>query len=240
MKAPRRRSWAEMDHDHELLFEQIVRPKRVVQQGPIAEFLAKKDAEQARQTGSGYRTALTRFHEFLGEDSTVGDVNEAVGFRYLAHLRDQGLSENSVATYFKWLKAFTRWMYKKGWTERDRFEDVKRPKFVRPKFDTLSVEQKQAILSIFNPDGFLGARNLAIFCMFMDTGVRLEELANLQASRVHLSEHYIEVFSQKTDEWRVIPLSDEAVTVCHNYLKWRSKLATTPIRQRISKDDMNH
>ena len=43
-------------------------------------------------------------------------------------------------------------MAKKGWTERDRFEDVKRPKFVRPKFDTLSVEQKQAILSTFNPD----------------------------------------------------------------------------------------
>ncbi len=53
MKAPRRRSWAEMDHDHELLFEQIVRPKRVDQRGPIAEFLAKKDAEQERQTARG-------------------------------------------------------------------------------------------------------------------------------------------------------------------------------------------
>ena len=42
-----------MDHDHELLFEQIVRPKRVDQRGPIAEFLAKKDAEQERQTARG-------------------------------------------------------------------------------------------------------------------------------------------------------------------------------------------
>jgi site-specific recombinase XerD len=155
-----------MDHDGELLFEQIVRPKRIEERGPSAELLAKKDAEQERQTASGYRTALMRFHDFLGEDATVGEVNEAMGFRYLAHLREQGLSENSIATYFKWLKAFTRRMSKKGWTERDRFEDVKRPKFIRPKFDTLTVEQKQAIVSVFNPKGLLGARNLAIFCMF--------------------------------------------------------------------------
>ena len=75
-----------MDHDQELLFEQVVRPKRIEQRGPIPEFLAKKDAEQARQTGSAYRTALTRFHAFLGDDATVGDVDEAAGFRYLAYL----------------------------------------------------------------------------------------------------------------------------------------------------------
>jgi site-specific recombinase XerD len=115
--------------------------------------------------------------------------NEAAGFRYLGHIRQSDLSGNGIATYLKCLKAFTRWMYKKRWIECDRFEDVKRPKFVRPKFDTLSVEQKQAILSIFNPDGFLGARNMAVFCMFVDTAVRLEELANLQAARVHLAEH---------------------------------------------------
>jgi site-specific recombinase XerD len=183
MKAARRRSGAEMDHDGELLLERIVRPNRVEERGPIAEFLAKKDAEQARQTGSGYRTALMRFHGFLGEGTTVGDVNEGAGFRYLAHLRAQGLSGNSVATYFRWLKAFGRWMHKKGWTERDRFQDVKQPAFVRPKFDTLTVREKQAVLSALNPDTFLGARNLAILCVFLDTGVHREELVHLKEAR---------------------------------------------------------
>jgi hypothetical protein len=71
-----------MDHDGELHFEQVVRPNRVDHRGPIAEFLAKKDAEQAKQTADAYRTALTRFHTFLGEDA-VGEVNEGAGFRYL-------------------------------------------------------------------------------------------------------------------------------------------------------------
>jgi integrase/recombinase XerC len=229
-----------MDHDGERLLEQVVRPNRVDERGPVAEFLAKKGAEQARQTGSGYRTALLRFLSFLGEEAIVADVNEAAGFRYLAHLRSQGLSDNSIATYFKWLKAFTRWMHKKGWTERDRFADVKQPAFVRPKFDTLTAEQKQAVLGALNPDTFLGARNLAILCVFLDTGIRREELANLKELRTNLVEGYIEVYSQKTDEWRIVPLSAEAVAVCQNYLKWRTKLLSTPIRHRATRGDSSH
>lgn len=229
-----------MDHDGELLWEQVVRRARVDEREPMAEFLAKKQAEQAYKTSLSYRTALLRFRDFLGEEATVGDVVETAGHRFLAHLKTQGLSDNAIATYFKCLKAFTRWMHKKGWTERDRFEDVKRPPFVRPKFDTLSPEQKQAILSSCNPETFLGARNLAILCVFLDTGVRLEELVHLREERVHLSAGYIEVFSRKTGEWRVIPLSDEAVAVCHNYLKWRQRLLASPIRHRAATGDTNH
>lgn len=57
---------------------------------------------------------------------------------------------------------------------------------------------------------------------------------------MNLGDGYIEVYSQKTDEWRVIPLSAEAVAVCRNYLKWRSRLLGTPIRHRVAKGDFNH
>ena len=66
-----------MDHDDALLWEQVVRRKGVDERGPIAEFLAKKDAEQARQTGNSYRTALNRFRNFLGEDDKVSEVDGA-------------------------------------------------------------------------------------------------------------------------------------------------------------------
>lgn len=228
-----------MDHDDALLREQIVRVSRVDERGPIPEFLAKKDAEQAKQTCDGYRYALQRFLAFAGEDATVGDVTEATGHRFLRHLREEQLSENTIATYLRSLKAFTRWMHKKGWTERDRFADVKQPPFVRPKFDTLASTEKQAILTSLNPDTFLGARNLAILCLFLDTGVRREELVHLKEARVHLSEGYIEVYSQKTSDWRVIPLSPEAVAICQNYLKWRDRFMARPIRRRADKADSN-
>jgi len=131
-------------------------------------------------------------------------------------------------------------MYKKGWTERDRFEDVKRPAFVRPKFDTLTDEQKHLILGSFDPKTFLGARNLAVVCVFLDTGVRLEELVHLEEKGVHLDRAYIEVFSRKTDDWRVIPLSPETIVVCRNYLAVRERYLQLPVRHRAAPDDVNH
>ncbi len=229
-----------MDHDRELLLQEIPRRSSAELRGPIPEFLAKKQAEQARKTSEEYRNALARFRHFLGEDATVGDVTEEAGHRFLTYLRTQGLSLNTVAGYFKCLKAFTAWMAKKGWTERDRFADVKRPAYVRPKFDTLTTEQKQAILSDFNPKSFVGARNLAIVCLFMDTGVRREELVHLKEEHVRLDQGYIEVFSQKTKGWRVVPLSDETVAVCRNYLTARQKFLKTPARLRTVRGDDNH
>jgi len=91
-------------------------------------------------------------------------------------------------------------------------------------FDTLTATEKQAMLGALNPDTFLGARNLAILCVFLDTGIRREQLANLKEARTNLADGYIEVYSQKTDEWWIVPLSPPAVAVCQNYLKWRASL----------------
>jgi site-specific recombinase XerD len=229
-----------MDHDHELLYDQAVGRSTVRESGPIADFLAKKNAEQEPKTYVGYRGSLLRLQQFLGDDATVGDLNQRAGRDFLADLRGKGLSKNTVATYFRDLKAFTRWLHQTGWTERDRFADLKRPEFVRPKFDTLTAEQKQAILVSFNPGTFLGARNLAVLCLFMDTGMRRQELAEVKEKRVHLAEGYVEVYGDKTDEWRIIPLSQEVVRVIQNYLRVRDRYFEKPCRHRARPDDVNH
>ena len=62
---------AEMDCDHELLFEQIVRPKRIMEFGPIAESLATKDAEQecaAFHKRTGRIIKLLTVQEILDEE----------------------------------------------------------------------------------------------------------------------------------------------------------------------------
>ena len=58
MATPKRRAFHEMDHDHELLREEVVFASRTEQRGPIPEFLAKKRAEQARGTAAGYEVVL--------------------------------------------------------------------------------------------------------------------------------------------------------------------------------------
>ncbi|HLY63998.1 MAG TPA: hypothetical protein VKU60_00570, partial [Chloroflexota bacterium] len=147
---------------------------------------------------------------------------------FLTALRDRDLSRNTIATYFRDLKTFSRWMFDKGWTEEDRWARLKRPKFVRPKFDTLSSDDKQTILADFNPNTFLGARNLAVLSVFLDTGVRLEELVNIQTQRVRLDAGYVEVYADKTDEWRIT----ETVEICQHYLRIRAEFLEKPVKHR--------
>jgi hypothetical protein len=55
MATAKRRPFHEMDHDHELLREEIVYASRSELRGPIPEFLAKKRAEQAARYRRGLR-----------------------------------------------------------------------------------------------------------------------------------------------------------------------------------------
>ena len=96
----------------------------------------------------------------------------------------------------------------------------------------MTLDHKQALLSLYKPNTFLGARNLAIMCVFLDTGIRLEELVHLLASRVHLQQGFIEVYSRKTDDWRIVPLAPESVSICRHWLKWRDKFLNRKVRER--------
>jgi len=94
-----RLSWAEMDHNDELLLERIVRRSSGQERGPIPEFLAKKQAEQEPKTWLGYRTSLTKLSEFVGPEATVGEFTEAIGHSFLTALRDRDLSRNTIVVF---------------------------------------------------------------------------------------------------------------------------------------------
>src|SRR5258708_12737657 len=78
MATAKRRAFHEMDHDHELLREEIVYANRTELRGPVPEFLAKKRAEQAPGTAAGYEVVLGVFERFCKENGiqTVGQIAE--------------------------------------------------------------------------------------------------------------------------------------------------------------------
>jgi len=87
-----------MDHDAELLWEFVVGRGVTHTNGPIPEFLAKKKSENAAKTHEQYKDTLTQLFAFLDERgmTTVGDFTEHSVNLFRTHLRDKGLSENTV------------------------------------------------------------------------------------------------------------------------------------------------
>lgn len=63
-------------------------------------------------------------------------------------------------------------------------------------------------MRLFDADTFLGGRELAIICLFLNTGIRLQELVSLLDKEVYWQERAILVYSEKTGRWRFVPVSD--------------------------------
>ena len=112
MATAKRRPFHEMDHDNELLREEIVYANRTELRGPIPEFLAKKRAEQAPGTAAGYDVVLGVFERFCKENGieTVGQVAEGVAHDFITAERERGMSGLTIQDRVRRLKTWTRWM----------------------------------------------------------------------------------------------------------------------------------
>ena len=152
MATAKRRSFHEMDHDHELLREEIVYASRTELRGPIPEFLAKKRAEQAPGTAAGYEVVLGVFERFCQEHgiATVGQLVEGVAHDFITAERERGMSARTIHDRVRRLKTWTRWMRKRGWTERDRWEDVQTPRASLAEFDLIDPELRRAAFQQFD------------------------------------------------------------------------------------------
>jgi integrase/recombinase XerD len=241
MATAKRRAFHEMDHDHELLREEIVYANRTELRGPVPEFLAKKRAEQAPGTAAGYEVVLGVFERFCKENGieTVGQIAEGVAHDFMTAERKRGMSGLTIQDRVRRLKTWTRWMRKRGWTERDRWEDVQTPRADLPDFDLIDTELRIAAFGQFDARTFLGARNQAILALLSDCGVRREELCIIKDADVNLMDMQVRVYAPKTRQtrWRIVPFSEETAAVLANYQRLRERYLARPSRRRMNAGD---
>lgn len=227
--------WQDMDHSEEPLISYVMlRPNQTRTDGPLSEFLAKKQAEQEPKTYEWYEDSLHQFWAFvepLGL-TKVGDLTVGTANRFRVHLRQRRLSENTISNRMRAVRAFARWMHESGWTERNQLEGLKVPQSNRPRFDLIKDEERAEIFNLYNPHTFMGSRNLAMLAVLSETGLRREELVNILAKDADLDAQVMRVYSDKTEEWRFVPLTDECVVAIRNYLKWRERYFQKRTRPR--------
>src|SRR2546430_17057493 len=111
MATAKRRPFHEMDHDNELLREEIVYANRTELRGPVPEFLAKKRAEQAPGTAAGYEVVLGVFERFCKEHgiATVGQIVESVAHDFITAARERGMSARTIHDPVRKPKTVTPW-----------------------------------------------------------------------------------------------------------------------------------
>jgi len=170
-----------------------------------------------------YMHKLRIFEKYLrsqGFPLEVGRITTEHLRQFLVHLResvkadelnpykpaaDRPLSPHTIRGYAQALKAFFSWATQEGLIEQSpakRLVSPKAPQTVVPTFSEAEVKRLLSVIDRKSPTGF---RDYCVILTFLDTGIRLSELASLQLGHLDLEQGHFQVRG-KGDRERVVPM----------------------------------
>jgi len=88
---------------------------------------------------------------------------------------------------------------------------------VKKAISTLSDEEIISIVRTLDPSSRTEARNLTIFMLLIDTGLRIGELMSLKMPDVHISQGYMKVMGKGRKE-RIVPIGNSAQKALQRYI----------------------
>ncbi len=219
-------------------------------QKAIQEFLELRELDNC--TPKTLRTYEQRLRYFSTWLLTACGVDTVEGLKlehlrgWIAYLkktptyRGKALSDESIYSYGQSLLAFCHWLEQEEKIEKPitpRFKLPRREKKFVPTYDSDDVQRLLAACEegdIRHPAvrRALTARNRAIVTLFLDTGIRLNELVGLRLGDIDKGTRILLVH-RKGNKWQQVPVSRDGFKPLHQYLSThRSVLARTDAARR--------
>ena len=168
-----------------------------------------------------YEYVIGKFLRYIKEnnfDLSVESTHQHI-LPFFSHLQQQNLSPSTYHTLFRGLRAFTRFLHQEEYVEKEiRLPKVKQP---HTTISPLTPAQMRKVLYSFNSNTYLGLRNYTIVRLFLDTGMRLGELSQLQLMDVNLEDGFVMVHG-KGGKDRYVPIGREMVKCLWKYMKKRA------------------
>ena len=191
------------------------------------------------RTVGWYNEVLGLFLDWLtrNELSTSLDrIGEQEARGFVLHLQQtpsrvgRPISSHTLSNRVRALRAFFAWLARKGYTEKHRLKDMRPPKTVGRVIEPLKEAEIRAILSSMNPATLLGARNVALVSLMLDTGLRLSEAAGLEVDDVNIDDRYLKVLGKGQKE-RIVAFGARAQrSLVDYYMHFRVE----PAHERVS------
>lgn len=175
-------------------------------------------------TIQNYRYSLERFLAHVG-DQYVADLDETHVRSFVEHEKNRPLArinnndkrqkEYSVHKRYSVVRSFVRWLYTQRYIDFDFVSLTKPPKVAAVMPDALTDEEVRRIMRTkLVTQNF---RNKVIVELFLGTGLRLAELANLKVDDVDLNDRTIQVLG-KGKKYALVPISPRLRQELYRYI----------------------
>ena len=191
----------------------------------------KDDLRSSQNTIDAYVTDLYQYQDFLNKYKRINDVTEITRediISFIDSLKRKELSKKSIARKITAIKDFHKYLYKEGITNENVSIHIENPKAEKSLPTVLSIEEINKMISSIDGDTPLDIRNRAMLETLYATGMRIQELLDIELRDLHLNEKYIVIIGKGNKE-RQVPLGEMAVIALRRYIeRARLKIATKP------------
>lgn len=194
----------------------------------IQEFLQAK-AGKAPKTVQGYRGILYQFRAHAGAHfpPTPAAIDQ-----FLVDCKARDLKDTTIDDYYRGIKTWLAWLYKRGKISQNPIELVERPP--RPKLipraprpeDLQKLFDHLETVANKGKGHWLDVRALAIWSLALDTGLRIGEVASLSINdiTIHKGRRLAHVRGRKTHMDRVVVFDKRTAKDLKYWLKARARL----------------
>lgn len=180
----------------------------------------------SEKTVVSYGTDLEKFECYLkGLDSglRLENADADIVRGWILEMMDAGMAETSVNRKLSTLRAFYKYLLKKGVITVDPMLVVKGPKRKKPLPAFVKESDMDRLLDGGSfDDSFSGIRDKLVMSVFYETGMRLSELISLNDSDVDLHKSVFKV-TGKRNKQRYIPFGEQLKAEIEIYLGVRSR-----------------
>ncbi|MDU2065238.1 MAG: tyrosine-type recombinase/integrase [Sporomusaceae bacterium] len=187
--------------------------------------IAKKSQNLSPRTLETYEEVCRKFFEWLVDTQDIYIVEEITPETirsYFVSLQEKGLRGVTQHRHFRTLRTFFKFLYQNDYVKEYALKNVKPPKKEIYVIRTFTAQEISKMLKHFDKSGFVGCRNYCILCLLFSTGIRKEELLNLNLADINIGNDLIRV-DGKGKRQRLVPIGRTMHRVLIQYLRMREE-----------------
>lgn len=193
-----------------------------------------------------YDENVPRFFRFLSEHEGIDYYNlesEVVKHElvqlYISYLRNSGIKNTSINTYFRAVKTFLNFCIEEALCDPDVLRKVKFLKSDQEPIIPLTEWEVDEIDGLYNEKTESGLRNLCIIHLMLDAGFRCSDVINLKANNISFSGNYLTV-EGKGKKVRSVLLCPKLKKLLYRYLVYYRAYTegkSYPVFAKVGKSD---
>ena len=199
----------------------IKKTQKINDEIAIKEFIKSRTLKNVRPTTIRYYEdvfhVMRRDFDKLGINKQLIEVDEE-DIKTMIELWQHKLKVTSINSKIRGIRPFYSFLKDKGWIKKNPIEKIELLRDRSVIRETLENHEIKKISNYFkNQESFTAYRNLVIFQLLLDTGIRINECLNIR--RNDIDGKRLVVVESKNLQQRIVFLSERMITTLKAYIK---------------------